>query len=53
MNLDLFQSENRNLFTKVKTLRDTLNFSYPIYSDYKRVLPYTDLPYGFDQKKKP
>lgn len=37
----------------VKTLRDTLKFSYPIYSDYKKVLPYTDLPYGFDQKKKP
>jgi hypothetical protein len=42
-----------NLDFTVKTLRDTLIFSYPIYSDYKRVLPFGDLPYGFDQKKKP
>lgn len=41
------------LFFSVKTLRDTLTFNYPIYSDYKKVLPYTDLPYTFNQRKKP
>jgi len=49
MNLDL----EKYLYFNVKTLRDTLIFNYPIYSDYKKVLSYTDLPYNFDQIKKP
>jgi hypothetical protein len=37
----------------IKTLRDTLQFKYNIYVNYKELLNYTDIPYEFDRVKKP